>query len=126
MKIGDRPTLLIINAITIWRNALNVKDVIRLENCKLAYKVNRELLPIKIKDCIKTDNFGRNLEKNHKYATRNKNVQNLPIAKTKLYKNSVFVECICEYSLVSSETRSLEKFPKFVNNLKTKLFATYL
>ena len=42
---------------------LKVKDVIKLENCKLAYKANRDQLPIKINDCIKTDNLGRNLEK---------------------------------------------------------------
>ena len=105
---------------------LSVNDTIKLESCKLAYKFYNDLLPVKIKECINTDNKGKTLAKNHRYNTRNKDLQNIPTAKPNKYKNSIIIKCINDYSLIPQEIRSCRKLASFTKLLKKKLLSTHM
>ena len=105
---------------------LNVNEIIKLESCKLAYKFYNDLLPVKITECINTDNRGKSLVKKHKYNTRNKGLQNIPTAKSNKYKNSIIIKCINDYSSISQDLQSCKKLVSFVKLLKNKLLSVHL
>ena len=105
---------------------LNVNEIIKFESCKLAYKFYNDLLPVKINECINTDNLGKSLVKKHKYNTRNKVLQNIPIAKSNKYKNSIIIKCINDYSLIPQELRSCKKIFSFTKLLKKNLLSAHM
>ena len=123
-------TLLEKNVVTAKDRAkmsiLSVNEIIKLESCKLAYKFYNDLLPVKITECINTDNLGKSLVKKHKYNTRNKVLQNTPIAKSNKYKNSIIIKCINDYSSISQELRSCKKLVSFAKLLKKNLLSIHM
>ena len=123
-------TLLEKNTVTAKDQAkmsiLNVNEIIKFESCKLAYKFYNDLLPVKINECINTDNLGKSLVKKHKYNTRNKVLQNIPIAKSNKYKNSIIIKCINDYSLIPQELRSCKKIFSFTKLLKKNLLSAHM
>ena len=49
---------------------LNIKDLLKLENCKFGYKLLHNLLPLRVNDLAKYDHSGKSLIKDHGYCTR--------------------------------------------------------
>ena len=43
---------------------LKVKELLKLENCKMMYKSKLNLLPVKVTTAIQTDHQGKSLKKN--------------------------------------------------------------
>ena len=71
---------------------LDLTELINLENKKLGYKIHHKLLPSKMQDIINSDPKNKSLNKKHRYNTWNKNVPNLPRAKSVIYHHS-FLYC---------------------------------
>ena len=65
---------------------LRINQLVHLELNKLAYKHTHNLLPIKLAQCMNCDASGKNLEKQHRYLTRNKHLLNLPQVTMKMYQ----------------------------------------
>ena len=79
---------------------LSICDLIKLENVKFGYKLVNGMLPTKIELCTQTDAKGKSLKKVHTYATRQKQLPNLPRVQTTQYLNSVFCNGIKNYNVL--------------------------
>ena len=53
---------------------MRVEQLIKLENCKFAYKMHNKLLPTKVIKLAMQDQRGNSLVKKHPYNTRKKNI----------------------------------------------------
>ena len=71
---------------------LKVKDLIKLEQLKFAYKFNKDLLPKKIKECIYTDHKGNLMTKRHDYNTTKK--KDYQINQKQKIDNMLIVSCV--------------------------------
>ena len=97
---------------------MRVEQLIKLENCKFAYKMYNKLLPIKVIKLATQDQSGKSLEKKHCYNTRQKNLLNAPKCSGKNYLASVLCKSIIEYRTLSLETRQTNNFKSFVIKCK--------
>ena len=98
------------NIETVYKKlkVLKVKEILRIENCKMAHKLEHNNLPGKLASLFNMDNVGKSLKKEHKYNTRTKNISNLPKTHTKQYRNSFLCNCINDYHTISTELRQIE------------------
>ena len=84
---------------------LKVEDLIKLEQCKLGYKVCNNLLPARLLTWLFTESKDMSLKKSHIYNTRCKEIPNVPVMSSTRYRNSFMYMCIKEYtSAVISES----------------------
>ena len=95
---------------------MKFKDLMQLEQCKLAYKIKNKLLPKPILELF--DSIGK---KTHQYNTRQKNLPNIKRHKSDLYNKSFLCKCILNYNELNSAKKSLNIY-KFTNKYKTELF----
>ena len=72
--------------------------LVRLEQCKLGYKLCDNLLPAKLALNMKQDNKKQSTVKTHRYPTQNKKIPNLPQACGSKYRTSFLFKAITEYS----------------------------
>ena len=93
---------------------LNVCDIIKLELCKLGYKLSNGLLPTPLLNSLRCDQNNNSLNKTHKYSTRNKAVPNSPRPKTKLYHKSFLCKCITEYQSFMVATGNCNNLNHFI------------
>ena len=103
---------------------LKVSEIIDLELCKIGFKQIKGILPKKILETISTDADLRKLEKRHRYHTRHKKLQNLPLVKNNLYLNSFLCKSITKIQPLLSITRNTDCLSVFVRIYKNKRFAT--
>ena len=73
---------------------LRVKDSIKLEQYKLGHKACNNLLPQRLLTCLFTDSNDRTLRKTHKYKTRCKEIPNVPMMSSTMYRNSYMYMCM--------------------------------
>ena len=78
-------------------NVLNVNKLIKLELCKMGYKLINRLLPTPLLSSLRCDQNNKSLNKKHKYSTRNKAIPNHPKPTTKLYQLSFLCKSISAY-----------------------------
>ena len=104
---------------------LTVKQIIRLYNSKLGYKVQRSQLPVPILQVCKTDATNQTLTKDHPYMTRQKNEINWAKAFSKWYSNSFMVESSKEFQNLPESIRSIKLFPSFIKACKSYLLGTW-
>ena len=97
---------------------LRVKEIIKLENLKFAYKLNKNLLPKKITECALHDHKGQSLSKQHRYETRQKTVPNTPKVTGKHYINSIFCKGIQEFRTLKGETQKAPNLSIFIKVCK--------
>ena len=97
---------------------MQVKQLIKLENYKFAYKMHNKLLPIKVIKLAMQDQKGKSLVKNHPYNTHQKNLLNAPKRSGKNYLASVLCKSIIEYRTLSLETRQSLNYKSFVTKCK--------
>ena len=76
---------------------LKIKDLIRLENLKFAYKLNKGLLPKKISECALSDQKDKSLVRLHNYGTRTKSIPYTPKTQNKKYANSILCKSVQEF-----------------------------
>ena len=100
---------------------LNIKQIIKLENMKFGYKLEKKLLPAKIADCVLHDHDGKSLSRSHKYGTRNKNRPYTPKTRTKHYINSILCRSIQEFQTLKGETKSKLTLHSFVIACKKEI-----
>ena len=104
--------------IYIKHEILKINEIIKVENCKLMYKLEHNILPGKLPTLFNTDNKGKSLEKNHSYNTRTKNIPKLSKAQSKIYLNSFLNRCVTDYQTVPIALRELTNIKLFSKKLK--------
>ena len=77
---------------------LNINQNIELETCKLWHKHHLNVLPSKLSSEMTHNHLNQSLNKSHNYATRNKHLTNVALAKSKLYSTSFLVSGNVKYS----------------------------
>ena len=77
---------------------LPFEQLVRLEQCKLGFKLCNNLLPINLAKCMKEDHNMQSITKTHQYSTRNKHIPNLPHVVSNKYRNSFLYRAVKEYS----------------------------
>ena len=97
---------------------LRVNEIIKLENLKFAYKLKKNLLPIKIKECTMHDHRGKSLEKTHHYSTRAKGIPNATKATNKHYLNSIFCKSNKAFRTLKGKTQDAVNLFCFVKECK--------
>ena len=100
---------------------LRVKDVLILENCKMVYRLEHQLLPTKLSQLYNTNQRGKSLRKTHGYNTRNKMIPNLAKTHCKEYNTSYLCSSLKDYQNISAEIRKAKSLKIFNSLLKDKL-----
>ena len=101
---------------------LPVEQLIKLEQCKMRYKLCHTLLPKKLAKCMLTDHRDASVQKTHKYQTRHKEIPNLPQVTSSKYRLSFLFTSISEYSKLSPELKEAKNLSAFVKCLKFNYF----
>ena len=71
---------------------LPMKNLLKLENAKIGYKLVNNMLPPRLHELCYTDAEGKNLTRPHKYNTRRANEPNVPKANNSRYGSSVLYQ----------------------------------
>ena len=100
---------------------LRLNDLMVLENAKLAYKLEHNLLPQKLHDMLLSDSKNQSLEKTHRYNTRSRNLPYRPTALTRHYHTSYLFQNIKDYGNIGLDLRNIKTLSKFTNRLKQNL-----
>ena len=100
------------------KNLLLVIDMIKFANGKLMHNHLNGNLPKKIQLAIETGSKDKNLNKNHKYNTRNKNCPNLPMTTNSVYHRSFLFSCIRDFNSLPVVTREINKLQLFTSSCK--------
>ena len=98
---------------------LKIKDVLLLENCKIAYKLLNQHLPTRIQESLTTDHTTKTLTKTHNYNTRSKDLPNNPKVKGKYYNNSFLntsLQAIKPFMVITKEARNIKHFTNIMKN----------
>ena len=101
---------------------LTLEQMIKLENSKLGYKLQNNLLPHQIQSLLSTDSKLNKLIKTHKYGTRSKNTLNLPLAKSKMYHTSYLFHVLKEFNGTDITIRNAKDIQQFIQRKKSSLF----
>ena len=102
---------------------LRIKDLIKLENCKLVYNCLNGTIPEKIREAVLTDSHQQSLIKSHNYNTRYKHNPNHPRAKLNHYQNSFLCACVRDYDALPAVTHQIKTLPLFLSRCKSYLLS---
>ena len=105
---------------------LRFEDMITHKTNKLWQKQQLEILPTPLIRNMKTDVTGMDLEKTHRYDTRNKAYLNQPSADTKTYRNSFLAKGLKAYNSLPLKIRELRNTNTFNLLSKEHLLKTRL
>ena len=94
--------------------------LIEQEHNKLAYKILKGSLPIKLREIIHYDQNNKSLQKSHNYNTRQKSKPNIPRPKTKKYTKSFLCNGIRALNELTSELTACASITTFVKKCKQK------
>ena len=97
---------------------LRFKDMVKLEQCKLGYKLCHDLLPNALSNNMKRDHRNESITKTHKYPTRNKTIPNLPNVLGRKYRSSFLFNAIKLYSALDNEIQSSANLSTFASRCK--------
>ena len=124
-KLQDKAVKLITNNKDLnlkSERLLNIKQLIKLENCKMGYKLTHHELPSKLAESFYLDQNKKLLAKNHRYPTRKKNILNLAKSDCMKYKASFLQASIREYHALPVVTSQSPNLSIFIKNLKAFMF----
>ena len=102
---------------------LTLKNLIKLKNVKLGYKVDKGLVPTKISQMISCDKNNKSLRKLHNYQTRTKKLLNIPRHNTDTYHKSFLISVTRDYSTLPHQLVNITSFQTFVNHCKKHLLS---
>ena len=102
---------------------LRLQNLIDLENSKLGYQMEHELLPRNIIQLLWTDSKNTSLKKDHRYQTRGKELPNLPTATKSKYSQGFQLACLRTYIKISKEVRHSLSLTSFVRNIKKQMLS---
>ena len=80
--------------------------------------MNKDLLPIQIKECTLQDHKGASLQRKHKYNTRGKMNPYAPKANCKFYMDSIFCNSIKNFRTLKGKTQNLASLSLFTKQCK--------
>ena len=100
---------------------LRLQDLIQLENRKLGYQLDKNLLPLSLHKLLWTDSRNKTLQKTHHYNTRDKHVPNLPKVSTVNYQRGFQFQSIKDYEATPVEIRNSTTLTSFVRKMKAHL-----
>ena len=100
---------------------LRIRELLELENCKFSFKLLHHELPIRIEELSNYDQFGRTLQKNHKYKTHNRHLLNKALAKNKSYENCIIYKGKSALETLKSETMSKLNLQSFTKDCKNRI-----
>ena len=100
---------------------LKIKHALILENCKLAYRLEHQVLPTKLLQLFNTNQKGKCLKKTHTYNTKNKGIPNIARTHCKVYNTSYLCSSIRDYQNLNTELRKVKSLKAFNLLLKDKL-----
>ena len=86
------------DAVYRMHKILTVNQMIKLEMCKLGFRMTKNLLPKPLTKALKTDHCDRSMVKTHRYETRHRAVPNLPKANHSRYRTSYLFQVVSVYS----------------------------
>ena len=92
--------------------------MVKLEQCKLGYKLCHDLLPNALSNNMKRDHRNESIIKTHKYPTRNKTIPNLPNVSGRKYRSSFLFNAIKLYSALDNEIQSSVNLSMFASRCK--------
>ena len=98
---------------------MKVRDIIKLQNLKLGFKVQHSQLSENVLTVCITDANQNSLKKHHPYNTRRKNEQNHPKPATKWYQTSFLVKSINKFQSLPCSIRNITEYNRFVRSCKT-------
>ena len=97
--------------------------MVKVEQCKLGYKLCHGLLPKALANNMVRDHNRYSISKRHKYQTRGKSIPNLPSEKGQKYSSSFLFNAIKLNSELDTEllnSKNLSIFVKHCKNLYCK------
>ena len=97
---------------------LKFDDMVKVEQCKLGYKLCHGLLPTAMASNMTKDHQNEFLAKGHRYSTRNKVIPNLPKALGKKYRSSFLYNSIKLYSELDDRLKSVQNLQTFAKQCK--------
>ena len=102
---------------------LRLQDLIQLENRKLGYQLEKNLLPLNLHKLLWTDSRNKTLQKTHQYNTRGNHLPNLPKVSTVNYQRGFQFQSIKDYEATPVEIRKLSTLSSFIRKLKAYLLS---
>ena len=100
-----------------------VFELVRLEQCKLGYKLCKGLLPARLRRVMLSDHNSCSTVKTHPYDTRNKNIPNRPSAKLNQYRSSFLYSSVQNYSDLPIDVRDSANLKIFVKKCKKTILS---
>ena len=100
---------------------LRLQDLIQMENRKLGYQLEKNLLPLNLHKLLWTDSKNKTLQKNHHYNTRDKHLPKLPKVTNTNYQRGFQFQSIKDYESTPVEIRNSSTLKSFVRKLKLHL-----
>ena len=100
---------------------LTVPDMIKLEQCKLGYKLCNGLLPSVLTRLMMHDFNNCTIAKKHSYKTRQKDIPNRPNVKLNLYHKSFLYQAIACYSKLDKNLRDSPTIFSFSKKFKKSM-----
>ena len=124
IKLVDRTVS--INEAFQKHRILPFEQLIKLEQCKLGFKLCNNLLPINLAKCMKEDHNMQNITKTHRYSICKKHIPNLPHAVANKYRNSFLYRAIREYSDLNPLVQNCKSLFSFNRSCKSSLLSSTL
>ena len=97
---------------------LPIREMLKLENCKLWYKYYQKTLPTKLQKIMSIGPCRETLIKGHKYNTHRKGELNSPKAMSQGYRKSCLSRGLCDFSSLPQQIKNSKTFKQFVNQCK--------
>ena len=102
-------------------NILSINELTKLENYKLWYREQGNHLPKNLLKQMRVDHKRQPIRKKYSYDTCNKRQMNLPMARSKAYRNSFLFKGLRDFQLLPNEIKSEQHEPKFIKKCKLEL-----
>ena len=99
---------------------LRLQHLIQLENRKLGYQLDKNLLPLNLHNLLWTDSKNKTLQKTQQYNTRDKHLPKLPKVCTTNYQRGFQFQSIKDYEATPVEIRNSSTLSSFVRKLKIR------
>ena len=97
---------------------LKFVNMVKVEQCKLGYKLCHDLLPKALANNMVRDHNMHSISKCHKYQTRGKSIPNLPVVKGIKYRSSFLFNTIKLYSELDKELHACKNLSTFAKHCK--------
>ena len=104
---------------------LKIMDLIRLENCKFGFKLRKHEIPARSEELSRSDQYGKSLEKKHKYNTRHKEMLKKALAHDKRYKSCIIYHGTSYLEALKVETQNKPSLQSFTSHCKKEIWSDY-